>query len=334
MNRYNQLLTRIANEYSIKKGTEEDTLHWKTRIVYSLLGQMALASLFDTAEEEEISLVHMKKRIKDVLYSYIDMYSELSSQFSTDLDELSDEIYDIYLHTGVIYHTPNRVRLAAKSSASAGKIKLIRGYAIDQKQKLSGLGSFLIDVNRESEFSIDEMFLLEAESLIERWQRCTNVNEWDKLGSDSHVEYLRTKPPFKRGYWVDKPDLDGKISLLRVVSYGQKMYYMYKAGKEGIFVSQLPEWMVEDYNYRSLSNSCLAYRGVLPETIYRYAGDIVYVSFGYLPPPSELYLWKLYSWPSRYSYFPCDFNRICAKEIFEVLRSTMSKQGYVFKEEK
>ena len=178
------------------------------------------------------------------------------------------------------------------------------------------------------------MFLLEKEPLVNRWKKCCQVEKWTAFDSNMRVEYLRTEPPFRRGYWVDKPDTNGKISILRSGERGTETYYLYRFENGKIFVSQLPVWKVADYNYRSLANARLAAENVLPETIYKYDGELVYVSFSYLPPPSELYLWKLYSWPRNFQSFPSDFNRICSRKVFEALKEVMERQGYKFKEER
>ena len=49
-----------------------------------------------------------------------------------------------------------------------------------------------------------------------------------------------------------------------------------------------------------LSNACLASRGTLPPTRFKTDGAIVRVNIGYLLPPPELNLLKLYSWSSPF----------------------------------
>lgn len=332
MKKYNQLLTRISKEYSISRGKNENENSWKTRIIYSLLGQMALASLFDIDEDEEISVVHLKRRVNDVLHSYIDMYDEISNNFPIERSEIAEEIYEIYLKTGVIYHSPHRVKLATKSESVQNEIKFTRGHSLEEKQMISGLGTYNIVSHYDSETLVEEMFLLENGTLEEKWRMYSRTKQWQEYDSDSKIDYLKTTPSFSRGYWVDKPDKNA-ISILRVGPRGMQTYYLYKYEGETLFVSQLPQWQVEDYNYRSIANARLAADGVLPPTVYKYDGDIVHISFGYLPPPAELNLWKLYSWPKNCYSFPSDFNRICSRKVFEALKEVMSHQGYRFKEE-
>lgn len=114
MNKYDSLIVKIADEYNIEKGKLEPINNWKMRVIYSLLGRMAIAALFDDIEGDMTSITHMKNRIVDVLESYRKIYPEINGFLPEKLGNLADEIYDIYLHTGVFYHIPNRIVPAKK----------------------------------------------------------------------------------------------------------------------------------------------------------------------------------------------------------------------------
>ena len=80
MNKYNGLLLKVSRQYHILRGTQETEEEWKTRLVYSICGMMAYASLWDNTEEP-ISIVHLKRRIRSVLGSYKSLYpKQMSSQ--------------------------------------------------------------------------------------------------------------------------------------------------------------------------------------------------------------------------------------------------------------
>ena len=333
MNKYNGLLNRAAIEYQITRGKSEDVNQWEIRIIYSVLGKMALASLYDVQEGEESSVMHMKYRIEQLAAHYKEMYPELGSLMPTDYEGLSNEIYKIYLNTGAIYHKPNRVVVAAQANTCLNGIIFTRGYAIEAKQMMSGLGTYIKTKTTTTNGSFLDMYQLNQQTLADCWTLCVKRANWQTFHSELATEYLRMVPPFKRGYWIDKPDSRGMVSLLRTGFKGSQLYYLYKMENEKLMVSQLPQWQVEDYAYRSLSNACLFHEGVLPPTTYRYDGDLVYLSFGYLPPPAELYLWKLYTWPTSIISLPNDFNRICIRPVFDEIRSVMQQQGYEFTEE-
>ena len=93
MDRYNGLLRKISDEYGIKQGKTENESMWKARIVYTLLGQMGLSSLYDEYPEEIVSITHFKSRIKTILKTYIELYpNDLSSVFIADNKDFADEI--------------------------------------------------------------------------------------------------------------------------------------------------------------------------------------------------------------------------------------------------
>ena len=323
----------ISEEYSISRGKSEDLAQWKTRLIYSMLGRMALASLFDVEEEDISSVTHMKRRIETLLFSYIEMYPELNRLLPNDFSQLSDEIYDIFLQTGAVYHEPNHVLMSSKSEVCRDGICFTRGYELETKQKISGLGSYMRAERSLKTGSLTDLFFLETSTLLEVWTSYVKNAVWSKFQADTSAEYLRMYPPFNRGYWTDKPDVSGKVSLLRTGFKGSQLYYLYKVVSGNIMSSQLPQWQVEGYNYRLLSNSCLCNEGVLPPSTFKYDGNIVHLNFGYLPPPAELYLWKLYTWPARMVSLPKDFNRICDRQVFSVIKTEMEAKGYIFLEE-
>ena len=47
MNRENDLISIMAGRYQIERGTTEPVEQWQMRVIYSVLGQMAYASLWD-----------------------------------------------------------------------------------------------------------------------------------------------------------------------------------------------------------------------------------------------------------------------------------------------
>ena len=64
MNKYNGLLSSVAHKYHICKGARETENEWKTRLVYSICGMMAYASLWDDPVEgaNTISIVRLGRR--------------------------------------------------------------------------------------------------------------------------------------------------------------------------------------------------------------------------------------------------------------------------------
>lgn len=336
MKQYFGLLNTVAQEYNIPKGIQEPEIAWKARVIYSLLGQTGYSSLWDIQEDlQPASIVHFKNRIEDVLKSLLCMYPEMSSIFSGEHSKLSTEIYNLMSHTGYIYHKPNRIVAAIRKETIGTACVFLRGQAISEKRWLSGIGGYLPIAKTEAATSesVFRMFRLQEESLTSVWKNITSGLKWEKSTEELKLQYLRIAPPFKYGYWTDSPDLSGAISLARVGFAENYMYFLYMTEGRSQLLSQLPNWMMEGHGSRVVSNACLANRGTLPPTTYHIDGSIVSLYLGYLLPPAELNLIKLYSWPTTYIDLPHDFRRVMSLAVFEDLKEVLETIGYQFKED-
>ena len=96
MDKYNGLLLKVSRQYHILRGNQETSDEWKTRVVYSICGMMAYASLWDDTEES-ISIVHLRRRIRSVLGSYKSLYPELFGSLPQNSEELEEEITNQFL---------------------------------------------------------------------------------------------------------------------------------------------------------------------------------------------------------------------------------------------
>lgn len=334
MNQYFGLLNKITKEFGIEKGMAEHEKSWKSRIIYSFLGQVAYASLFDFQEDlSPASIIHFKSRITDTLKSILEMYPELVGVFFWDDETLPNEIYNIYLNTGCIYHEPNRITACIRKTANGSQYYFLRGQAVDEKRYLSGLGSYLPIDYKENPCSIEEMFMLQTTPAEDVWNKLITNSSFVEAQTELNLKYLRTTPPFTSGYWVNEPELSGNVSIAQTLMQGNEIYYLYRITDSKMYVSQLPNWMTDKHNHRALAVGNLIARKVLPETCYHLDGDLVKIRIGYLFPPAEMNLIKLYSWPERYINLPNDFSRIMDRVIFNEFRFLFEILGYRFKEE-
>ena len=336
MKKYNSLLSHISYEFNIQRGNNEEEHEWKCRIIYSLLGRMAYASLWDVQEDmETTSITHFKKRIEKTLGSYMEMYPEIEGKFKYGVKELCEEIYNIFLCTGQMYHSSYRITPAIPSICECHSLYFIRGSELDLSCEISGLGTYhTVNQNYHTYSDLKEMFQLKREPLKIQWQDLVAKVRWNDSPLPIGVEYLCTKPPFNRGYWENNPNQSGIISMARMGEQGNYIYYLYRYEDDTALSYQLPKWRVDEYNYRSISNSCLAFLGTLPDIQYYMDGKIVHLKIKYLLPPEEMNFIKLYSWPTSYLGLPHDFNRVCNTNVFEVIKVVLESIGYQFVEEK
>ncbi len=332
MNKYNGLLSKVAHKYCIHKGIQETESDWKTRLVYSICGMMAYASLWDNPEENLISIVHLKRKVRSMLANYKSIYPELSDSLPYVSEEFEDEIANQFLSAGVVYHCPNRIISSMKHEEPYGDILFQRGISLDSISCVSGIGFYSKQYGATNPNKLKAMFGLEQKNLQAMWQITLSAVSWKfNLSFEQNTEYLRLKPPFSQGYWVNKPDMTGTVSILRTGMKGSQLYYLYRYSGTTIEASPLPQWQVESYNYRSLACACLSTYGTLPPIEYFEDGALVHVRMNYLLPPHELALLKLYSWPETCTSFPSDFRRKLSAEVFAAIKNILSDEGYEFR---
>ena len=335
MKQYNGLLTQIALELDIKTHSLESELDYKSRIIYSALGAIGYASLLDCQEDTDAnSIVHFKRRIRDALWSYIDLYPALRSVFTCDWESICNELYDIFIATGQVYHTPNWLSLAAPCCSQNNDLTFIRGASPDYFCSFSGIGRYT--KHSTSTFpavSVNEMFALPSQSLSEQWTAVLRNCKWAKLRDEAIVEYHRLTPPFHRGYWTNIPQKKNSITLARTGLPGSRIYYLCQIDNGQQVFSQLPSWLTDDYGYRTISTCCLHTAGTLPPINYQINGELVTLHFSYLLPPPELNFMRLYSWPTSYAEFPHNFHRTMDLSVFTAFQSILEAIGYQFAKE-
>ena len=334
MNKYNGLLAEVAQNYSIRRGRQEAENDWKTRLIYSICGMMAYASLWDESEDELVSIVHLKRKVRSILSNYKSMYPELSNSLPYATSEIEDEIAGQYLSAGLVYHRPNRIAPSMKHEVPYCNIVFQRGIALDSISCVSGIGFYSkLDCGSNPE-KIKAMFGLERETLRGLWESTLINATWKAVPPlEQNTEYLRIKPPFSRGYWENSPDTTGIVSILRTGMKGSQLYYLYRHSDNTMEISPLPQWQVENYNYRSLACACLQSYGTLPPIEYTEDGALVHLRMNYLLPPHELEFLKLYSWPEVFKSLPCNFKRKLSTEVFVAIKMVLSDEGYEFKGE-
>lgn len=334
MNRENDLISIMAGRYQIERGTTEPVEQWQMRVIYSVLGQMAYASLWDKTEDDQpISVVHFKSRMKDLLESYCGIFNGLRKLFGYNYENLLEEIYNVQLEGGKIYHSAYRLAPASYSASAVDDVLFARGMAPDEQQFVSGQGTYLLSSDFQESIPLLEMFQLPDQTLTETWRYLVKTAKWNQFCPNDTTEFLRTDPPFKYGYWQREKPVAQEVTLIRMGMNGNRFYYLYQEKGGQAFVSQLPVWMTEDHFYRRVSNALLSAKQSLPTATYHEDGAIVMLRLQYLPAVEELNLIKLYSWPTSCIELPHDFNRIFAKDVFYAIKKTLEAIGYQFVKE-
>ena len=331
-----QLITSIAEQYGIRTTNDRE---WICQTVYSLAGQMALASLWDhTDDESAVSIQHFKSRIQQIFDAYIDIYPEIEFAFSTDKTELIQEIYSIYLRSGYLYHSSYYLSPCISAAANYGDLTLFRGSLPENKYLISGLG-FYTAQKFDAEKSIVDLFGLQTECFELYLEEILSFGDWETIEWPENTEFLRLEAPFTRGYWKLVPDKDHQVSIAR---YGapNKLYVFYYYQNGVYYHKPIPDWRIRDYfhdesagygEYRRIAAALLKQRNVLPEIHARRNGGLVEIKLGYRLPPSEEAFFKLYSWPINFNSSQV-FSRKMAERIYPVFKHELESMGYRFVE--
>ena len=336
-----KLIESIASQMNIPIA---DGSEWISQTVYSLAGQMGLASLWDHSDDKNtVSIQHFKDRMKQVFSTYANIYPELDNIIPKDKNVLLDEIYSIYLRSGFFYHSAYQISPALEASSGYKTVTLHRGSLHDVSLFRSGLGEYSLK-EYSGENTIAEMFGLQPFSFENYLEDLIPDSEWEPIVWPEKTEYLRLEPPFSRGYWKQLPDKDNRISLARFGEF-KKQYVLYCFQDGTYYHKIIPEWKLRDCvsdtsqqfgEYRRIAIALLKKYGTLPEIGVKEIGGLMEIKLGYRLPPSEETFYKLYSWPLRYD-FTSDmtqvFTRKMAKKAYLVFRHELEMIGYRFVEE-
>ena len=338
MKKYSKLLEDISDELNIRQGKSEQIELYKSRIIYSVLGHMALASLYDRQEESDtVSIVHFKHRIQELLAAYQDMFPEIRPYFSqrTDDGELSEEICKLYKETGHIYHTAYALAPPLFKSSSVDRMEFIRGASPGEDVFRSGLGAYRTKRDEKENASVSEMFGIPSLSLEQRWNDLIQNVYPERIQFPDHIRFLREEPPFTRGYWsTDMPKKLKGFSIAYSQNPVDRTYYLYRLRNGSIEGKMLPSWQTEGFEYLNLANACLASKHILPAATFAEDGDIVYLDLGYLYPPAEQNFLMLYSWPQKHMGLPNKFRHTLDKRVFFAIKTIFEEYGYTFAEKR
>ena len=318
------LLQNAAEEMNIICGENEEKDNWAGRVIYSAIGRMAYASLWDNSDDQAgLSKVYFDSRIKSLCERWSDTFPEAVFNAKILSEEYCDVISDQYLHTGIINNLPYRIWPSRELICSGRKFNLIRSPKLSRSVYYSGLGAYSDHINNDELPGIYEVYGIDQHHISEYAEHYLKKAVFHKMQYEGYTEYLRLRPPFKYGYWKTEIDKSGIISLLRIKSE-------YEGGD--CLVSEIPCWLTENHMYRELSVSLLDKYASLPVIEYERDGAIVFVHQKYLLPPKELYLLLLYSWPQVLSNINSRFNRVMSLECFEEIKAVLIGKGYCFKE--
>ncbi len=340
-----ELLNVIAKRLSIYKDKGETTEAWQNRIVYSAIGKLALASLWDSPDDEnsELSVTAFTSKIKENARYYATVMN-LDSPCLRDEAELAKKIYAIYKGVGVFYHRANWIYPSIFSSYTHGPVTLLRNGNPLQYHAMSGLGAYALDRLEPQKVygSATDMFALHKKNLGKDVKKYISAADWKPVDEfPDGTEFLAHRR-FRNGYWLKTPNGDVEVSLLRVPLAAGNTYYFYRKAETGWEWSQLPGWLTnpvldnnEAKEWLALATGILMRDDAMPPIEVFKSDKLVKVALPYLLPPAEEAFCELYSWPMMnvdIDAFEQHYTRQMGAEVYPVFKNTMEKLGYQFKE--
>lgn len=340
----NSLVDEISKQLSITRASES-VREWSCRVIYSAVGKMALASLWDSPEDESsVSIQHFKKRAEEICSALLAICPEAEPFFSVNRDWLFGELYTIYRRTGYLYHSPYQASPAARTTAAAEKITFFRGLSPDINASMSGLGLYRPDIAEAGGQSVAQMYELQEQPMQEYLEELLSAGEWQEIDWPQDSCFLRLSPSFSQGYWKEAPDRDGRISLAYYGNINRiYVFYYYNDGRP--LQKQLPAWRTRDFRaanandqgeYRRIANALLLRYNSRPSIRVKIYGGLALIQTGYRLPPAEEDFFKLYSWPVNYDIDlnkPQVFARKMALSVYPVFKKILEAAGYHFMEE-
>lgn len=332
------LLKRVSQELNITRSPSENKLIWQRRLLYSIAGRWALASLWDrkTNKSESVSVEHFKDKIKSLFHACFLLYPDTVPEQSIETFEefYANEIYERYRQTGYFYYASGALQSAIQSCSQYQQIQFLRGIAPGEECMMSGLGLYRIRTSHgNNSQSIENHFFLQQMSLSQWFTRLLQQHRsWEVFTAPEGTQYLRTKSPFFHGYWQENADKDEKISLARYGEHDQ-IYSLYRWQKGRFWHSELPLWRTASGEYLRIAAAILQERGSLPKMIIQQDGVLIKLKIQYKLPPAEENFLKLCSWPVSFCCKDENFVRVISSDIYPLIKKTMANLAYQVKEE-
>lgn len=337
------LLNEIARQLTFYKDKAESIEEWHGRILYSVLGKLALASLWDSPDDwnDEFSVQTFKAKIKKNA-DYYRKIVNLNCPYLCDSQAIANEIYTLYRKSGFIYHRDNWIFPSICTSYRSENIYLIRNGNPLAYRHISGLGEYSTHEEPADKRcgKLTEMFALHTVPFAEAVEEYIRNAAWKAVDEFPDGTEFLEQQEFKKGYWRNAPDHGIDVSLLRTPLAGNRYYYFYKKSDNGWEWSQIPSWLTnpvidkgEAREWLVIATGLLMRHASFPAIVTTTSNKLITISLPYLLPPAEEAFFELYSWPlhsNSLTDFQQHYTRKMSIDVFPIFKSAMEQLGYKF----
>lgn len=354
---YEELLTCMQSDLGLQRGEHERETDYTLRLLWSALGRMLQAALFDRystcaseAEAAGISIVRFKRRIQHLVEAYAGLFPNLmfpqallavkddKVREEASLVEIAKYLCQLVLANGMAYHRAYNLLPPMLRRQRCGSVTFVRGLPPGEPVKISGLGMYQKSVltqepATEAEIeAVRDMFQLDNPLNLTLLDYLIQSGKFVPATDSKHLQYFHAKERRWREY--AKP---GIMLAREKISYAQKMVYcLCRRAKNG-----QEEWLElpksqdrEIYDHGLLAQLFLLQADSLPPAQIRYDGAIVHITCEYLYPGKEQRFLSLFSWPEPGQIgYRAKTHRIMTTDLFKVWRILFEALGYSFTEE-
>ena len=309
------LLNDISSSLKLPKDINETKQDWEDRLIYSAVGKMSLASLWDNEEQFDfisndkmgVSITHYKTLIAQRIDAFFQVMGIKERLESISVESVTDEIFETYSITGFFYHEPHRISPSICRNAVYGNLKFIRDCNPSVDYPMCGLGYYDNSSEPSNVNELCDIFHLPQSPYKEWFYNYIKTCKWDPVNLPQDTEYLRTKPPFTKGYWIRTLSVsEDRITLCRYGFTGQKIYLLVRKTGGTVFGCQLPGWMTglsghafnhTPQEYFRIALAILMMEESLPPVRVHKSDKLITIELPYILPTEEEMFYKLYSWP-------------------------------------
>jgi len=330
-----QLIHTIANELQVPQGNKEPEDHWKRRVLYSSIGLHMLASSYDYDNDSmfddsliDDSLIDDNVSMQRILNRGQHLSEVYRDFFELEAQELAEYIRALYIKTGYLLHTANRLTYPGTSCASYGNLYLVRGVEPWKVGRMSGLGTCSYAA-QGAESSVECLFHLEEKDILSWYRQFSENLQWRVISDlPSDIEYINIIEPANRGYWTTRVPKKGTV-LCRSANPGERIYRLLRIGTS-LEQCILPSWRTEDGEYLRIAIALRVLAGNPPAAAIRRDGAIIHITSSYLLPSFEQNFFELFSWPGqRHSRW----NRIISAQLLGPMIDIFKRFGFTIQED-
>lgn len=347
-----ELIVRMADDLTLVRGTEEGVKDYERRVLWSALGRMMSASLFDrsiVADSDsrvgETSVIHFRRRIAHLVEAYDAMFPQIgfavalmedvrkNAKESLSFQDVAERIDADARANGMAYHRSQHLLPPRAERQAAGDIVFVRGLPPGVRVLVSGFGAYQrAEVQGTSTEGVRSMFQLDAPLDVSVLDRLAARGTFRVAAQGRHAEYLRTDGAFQKGYWKAHP-APGLTIVRERMPYGPGRFYFCRTpqgGREEWMA--LPEAYVDDWGW--IAHLVLLRAGTLPPIRFQRAGAIVHIACGYRLPAREQRFLRFYSWPEPgASGWRSATERVMSATLFDGWQELFKALGFSFLEE-